>query len=250
MLFYPEFPHNQTAAFAICRQLGLRITTDPGRGCVLALAWENQAVREEGGLLRELNEDVRVLNLDCLDIRKSRVEATFLQVFGYPLGVDPTTHHGPFVKKGDGNALKDGTIVEGPIPAREAGFTYQRLVNGEVEPGVLQDIRVPVLSGTIPWAYRKRKRFEDRFRTNWQETLVMEPAALLTDGELNSIARFCAEMGLEFGELDMIRDVDDGQLYIVDVNNTPWGPPRELEEHIRRDLTARLAGLFSDLYLP
>jgi hypothetical protein len=31
-------------------------------------------------------------------------------------------------------------------------------------------------------------------------------------------------MGLDYGELDVLRDADDGRLYVVDVNTTPFGP--------------------------
>jgi hypothetical protein len=30
-------------------------------------------------------------------------------------------------------------------------------------------------------------------------------------------------MGVDYGELDVLRDVEDGRLYVVDVNDTPSG---------------------------
>ena len=41
-------------------------------------------------------------------------------------------------------------------------------------------------------------------------------------------------MHLDYGELDVLRNRDDGLLYIVDVNPTPWGPPN----HLSRQETA------------
>jgi hypothetical protein len=38
--------------------------------------------------------------------------------------------------------------------------------------------------------------------------------------EQRQIASFCREIGLDFGCIDVMRDVTDGRIYIVDVNKT------------------------------
>ena len=42
--------------------------------------------------------------------------------------------------------------------------------------------------------------------------------------ELDRIEAFTRRMGLDWGGLDILRDRDDGRLYIVDVNKTDLGP--------------------------
>ena len=37
-------------------------------------------------------------------------------------------------------------------------------------------------------------------------------------------------MNLEYGDLDILRDNDDGRIYIVDANNTPHGPSQLTKE--------------------
>ena len=37
-------------------------------------------------------------------------------------------------------------------------------------------------------------------------------------------------MGIDYGELDILRDNNDGRIYIVDANNTPSGPPNGLTD--------------------
>jgi hypothetical protein len=37
-------------------------------------------------------------------------------------------------------------------------------------------------------------------------------------------------MGLEFGELDILRDNLSQKIYILDVNNTPSGPPNHIKK--------------------
>lgn len=41
--------------------------------------------------------------------------------------------------------------------------------------------------------------------------------------EVKLLLRFCAEIKLDYGEIDVLRDSDDGHIYIVDVK-TPFGP--------------------------
>ena len=44
---------------------------------------------------------------------------------------------------------------------------------------------------------------------------------VFTKEELEKIITFCQKMGLDYGELDSIRNSTDQKLYIVDANNTP-----------------------------
>ncbi|MDQ6770676.1 MAG: hypothetical protein M3Z54_11900, partial [Gemmatimonadota bacterium] len=37
-------------------------------------------------------------------------------------------------------------------------------------------------------------------------------------------------IGMDFGELDVLRDRNSGKIYVVDANNTPAGPPTVLSK--------------------
>lgn len=39
---------------------------------------------------------------------------------------------------------------------------------------------------------------------------------------------FTEKLGLDWGGLDVLRDLDDGRIYIVDANKTDMGPPLAL----------------------
>ena len=57
-----------------------------------------------------------------------------------------------------------------------------------------------------------------------------EPAeALLTPAEQRQILDFAGRMGLDLGELDVVRDRPTGQLYAIDVSNSPYGPPNRID---------------------
>jgi hypothetical protein len=57
-------------------------------------------------------------------------------------------------------------------------------------------------------------------------------------------------MGLDFGELDILRDNDDGRIYIVDVNNTPSGPRRgvHMQEADYDQFFSTLTGAFKESF--
>ncbi|MFC1499847.1 hypothetical protein ACFL6T_02365 [Candidatus Zixiibacteriota bacterium] len=249
VLFYPEYPHNKTMLFKICRQCGFNITTNLDRSCDLAFAWENTTWRDEYPELNAIAVQQRVLNVRCRDISKSHLGEVFGRVFGYPLSIDPTTHEGNCVKKSDRNSNKSGEIVLCPIEEPEDGSVYQRLVRNDHEDGLVEEFRVPVFDGRIPMVFVKHKASEDRFRTNWLDVTVKESVDVFTDEEIGKIGEFCREYALDYGEIDILRDSEDGRIYIVDANNTPWGPPRHLSEQESRNIVHRQSDFFSRTFM-
>jgi hypothetical protein len=249
ILFYPEYPHKKTVLFKICREAGYHITTRPDRPCDLAIAWENVTWRKEYPELDRIAEHQRVLNLTCRDISKSHLGEVFDRIFGYPLTVDPTTFAGECVKKNDRNASKSGEIVHCPIGEREEGFAYHKLVRSDCGDGLLEEIRVPVIDAEIPMVFIKHKAADDRFRTNWLDVTEMVTEEVFSEEEITLIGDFCRAFDLDYGEIDVLRDIGDGRIYIVDANSTPWGPPRDMPERHRRDIVRRQTVLFARRFL-
>ena len=103
-----------------------------------------------------------------------------------------------------------------------------RLIDNRTDGGAVEDLRVPVVGGEIPFVYRKHRPFCDRFsNTNlWVGLATAEQ--VLSEGEQELLRGFCRAMGLDLGELDVLRDAGDTRIYVVDVNPTAWGPPRPL----------------------
>jgi glutathione synthase/RimK-type ligase-like ATP-grasp enzyme len=74
-------------------------------------------------------------------------------------------------------------------------------------------------------------------------------ADVLSPEEVERIIRFCRRMGLDYGELDVLRHRDDGRIYIVDVNTTPWGPPIQLSTQGKRAALLKLATTFKAAFV-
>ena len=260
ILFYPDGPKTHHALYKALSYSGYHVTTDPSKHCAIAIKWwkgnEGNPYPPNAPVLTEKKKKLgrnKVLNNECIDITKERVANIFEEVFGYSLSVDPLTHKGPCVMKSNWNALHLGRIVECPIAESELseGFVYERLINNEIEGDLVEDIRLPILGGHIPFVYVKHrmieKRFVDKDFANKSATLE-DPKDLLSHDEMEKIRLFCEQIKLDYCEIDVLRDKNDGRIYIVDANSTPAGPPSFLAAQDGRNAVLLLAQSFQDAY--
>ena len=239
VVFYPGRANPHHVLYRLFHCWGWRTATDPEGGCDLAIAWRNASADDPQPLLRRLAERVAVLNLDCVDVSKARVDAVAAEAFGYDIRIDPRRHRGPCVRKSNENARHDGLVVMGPLEP-ESGYVYQRLVDNRCGNSLVEDVRLPFFDGSIPFAYRKFRPLADRFSNGNTRVEIAPCAEVLTDDELDRVVALCRSICLEYGELDCLRDRTDGRLYVVDANPTPYGPPNHLP---RRDAARAMAML-------
>jgi hypothetical protein len=102
------------------------------------------------------------------------------------------------------------------------------LIDNITDDGFACDIRLPVILGQIPLAYLKYRPKETRFSNVNSHAKLISPLDALSAEELAKCITFARSIGLDYGELDVLRDRTDGRIYIVDANNTPYGPPNHL----------------------
>ena len=63
----------------------------------------------------------------------------------------------------------------------------------------------------------------EHLKTDATACRLVDTDDLFSAAEQQRILAFCHEMRLDFGELDVLRDDDDGRIYIIDANKTPAG---------------------------
>jgi GT2 family glycosyltransferase len=241
ILFFPERPADEAVITAICHATSWTIAVDPASPCDLAIAWDTNTFRDPIPALERLSTRVAVWNLGCVDISKRRVEAVFRDTFGYPSLLDPLVHRGSSVSKSNLNGAHDGLVIECPLTAPDPDRVYQRLIHNESSDGVAEDLRTPILRSDIPFVYRKYRPVESRFGQIDTLVTIEEAAAVYTADERASLAQFARALGMDYGELDVLRDREDGRLYVVDANPTPFGPPPSLPPSGRQLAIDRLA---------
>ena len=208
---------NASIAYVVSR-LGARIGFAPSNTGV-TLAWDTGtwfSAKAASLLPRD------ALNARCLDISKSTVDRIWSEVAGYSIAVDPLTTNGLIVVKPDENGTRGGRVADGPLPNRVPGLVYQRLVDTRVGDRVLQ-IRPVILHGRIVLVYEKWRPYPHWFKGP-ELTVPRTTADFFSDEEAALLLRFADAIGLDYGELDVVRDGDRGPIYVVDANRTPVRP--------------------------
>jgi len=229
VLVHPDWPSKRASIMAYAEALKWVVTNRPDtparfKGATnLKLAFDDRTEKRQA--------QPGFWNGHCLDISKSTLDRHHHEVFGYGLNVDPTTHNGPMLEKSEGNAVHDGREIQGPLSPDQLqpSKVYQRIIYNRTENGLFEDLRVVVILGEVPLVYRKRKTGEVRYTNETAEVdLAESPKTVLSDTEMDQIASLSAKMCAEFAEFDVLRDRQDGRIYCVDLNPTPYGPPSGL----------------------
>ena len=229
VLVHPDWPSKRASIMAYADTLGWAVTNRPDTPAqfngttVLKLAFDDRTEKRQA--------QPGFWNGHCLDISKSTLDRHHHAVFGYGVNVDPTTHEGPMLEKSEGNAVHDGREIQGPLSSDQLqpNKVYQRIIDNRTETGLFEDLRVVVIHGEVPVVYRKRKSGEVRYTNETTEVDLAESLkTVLSEAEIAQIASLSSKMCAEFAELDVLRDRQDGRIYCVDLNPTPYGPPAGL----------------------
>lgn len=241
--FFPKKPRSYYVIWPVCQLADVKIVEDPEEAD-LHFYFED---REFLVGPRPAPTARPAFNVGCYDIRKSVVARTFEEVFGYGLAIDPVSHRGLAVAKSELNGRHDGRIIECPLVEPERDRVYQRLIDNTFDGREFIDIRTPIVGGRIPFVYLKRRTRDLRFSNENHRVDLVEADAMLSADEQSKIAEFAEAMALDFGGLDVLRDREDGRIYVVDVNKTDMGPPSALSGNSKLNAMRGLARAFADL---
>jgi hypothetical protein len=222
MLFHPHMPKSFSKITQICRRLNIAIGEYPCDRNLepfdLAIHWDYNTVCPPDETLSRIHRSLRVINLGVVDVSKSFVDTIFTQVFGYSSLIDPFQQFGFAIRKSEKQAAHDASIV--PLPViTEKGFIYQKLLDSRCSPLLCSDIRVPVFKNEIPFAFLKYRQITEPVKSLAKVEFIQEPQTILSPKEIVNILKFAQAFGLDFGEIDLVRNNSDGRIYILDVNN-------------------------------
>lgn len=225
ILFYPQFPDRQADIYQTFFWSRYRMTSNPKEKFDYVINWEDSTFKSSDKVLEDLSKDHFAVNLKCDDISKEKVERVFNKVFGYSTFIDPLTYQGKIIEKSDLNSKHSQIkVLLAPINDIKKGFVYQRFLFSRVDQYFV-DYRVPFVNGQIPLVFIRYKNPED-VSNSLLKYRMLEPPIIFDRQEIEKITEFCREMNLDYGEMDIIRDMSDNRLYIIDVNTTPHQPKR------------------------
>jgi len=159
-----------------------------------------------------------VINGRCTNVLKDHVDKVWGKVYGSCLLINPRNHTGRCIEKPLGQGTNSGNIVMCPVEPKN-GKVYLRWVDTRDEQGNLTDYRVVICDKQIILCLLKKKPSDRHFSFDNKEYIQVAWNYLFSVIEKDSILSFCDEIGLDFGEIDVLRSNFDGKIYVVDVNN-------------------------------
>lgn len=221
--FTPERARPWYLIWSVSRLAGAKLAKEPSQADVVVQFQDSTYSPNPAPLW--LKPGARLINFGCSDVSKSRVARAFEEAFGYALAVDPTHHSGQAVEKSEMNAAHDGRIIQCPAPA-QPGKTYQRVVdNRGIDLDHVDDLRTCTIGGKPIVTFIKRRPVSKRFLNTNSQVILTSPDKVFSAAEIEKIDAFTRAIGLDWGGVDVLRDRNDGNLYIVDANKTDMGPP-------------------------
>lgn len=221
----PTYPDKEPYGLAvILHYLDYSITLSPEQPFDAAVLWEDETFLHVPEILKEIAETKPVINIDCIDISKQHVENTISRLFGQTTFVDPTKYQGKCIFKPDGNAVRHGFVVDCPVDKVEEDWVYQRIIETR-ENGLQIEYRIPVILGEIPLVYVSQRDYptSDIRQCKRHKLTPMLASDVLSPTEIQNMLLFSKEIGMDLGELDVMRCKQDGELYIIDANKTAAG---------------------------
>jgi len=204
ILLYPEskLVHFAKLKYYIERN-GYEVVSDPKEPHDKAIWWCYDTFRKLDETARELN----LINRGGHDASKRKVERVMKEVFGY----NALIHDGEVYIKSDLQGVHEGEVKDGLIC---------KLIDDEVN-NLHVNYRVYVFGDKISLIWVSRKEKENRFKGNSKSvynTATKDIGKFFSDEEQAKIIEFMQVYGLDFSELDILRD-KTGKIYIVDQNN-------------------------------
>ena len=215
--FYAHRPAPAAKIYGALRVLGMRAAL-AARGDQPTIAWDPYTVLTERALARL---PPNAINRRCVDVSKTRVAAAWAEVAGYGVAVDPLSWPGPMAGKSERNGMHDGRLLQGPLRRRRAGLVYERFVDTIVD-GHARAQRTFVVGGASPLVFDIRRPRDNPF-DGVDEVATRSPADVYSTAELVLVLRFAEAIGMEYGEIDVVRDKGSGLIYAIDANRTPLG---------------------------
>ena len=165
-----------------------------------------------------LNTDKFVINGRCNNVLKDYVDRVWGDVYGCCLTVNPLIHNGYCIEKPLTQGTNSGNVILCPHEKSQDKI-YLRWVDTRDENGSLNDYRVVICDGEIVLVLIKKKQYDSFFSFDMKNFIQRPWEELFSVTEKNHILEFSDIVGLDFGEIDVLRSNFDGKIYVVDVNN-------------------------------
>lgn len=180
----------------------------------------------------------------------------FRNVFGYDVNIEPKTYQGWAIKKVRTHGIH-GVPIKCPYVESggrgRSGFVYQKLITNHANDSHVEEWRISLYRRVIgkmivsrKWLLKDDLGFSRCERR--PKTFTFDVGQVFSRYELNSLWDLAGRMGVNIGDLDVIRGLD-GKLYVVDATVNTSVPPMKLYKNCTFDYyIARHAEAFKEVF--
>jgi hypothetical protein len=253
---YGNYPHFQKSTiYFMLRKAGVEMSNKLIGKYDVGIYWDPRMdINKQTPKLKQNGKKIKLINLFLVDTAKGFVAESFENHFGYGYKVDPSTFKGYCISKHNGNGTKSCFFLKCPIDANDIfkDHSYQQIIDytDKNDPNTLYELRIPIVGGIIPCVLFKTRNRGLRFTSKNRSIQIVNPLKYLTEQECHKIITYCRYIGLEMGEIDVLRSHEDGRIYIIDVNNTSWWPPNKLGDIDRNIVLNLIWNAFLESFIP
>lgn len=236
--FYPGRPRPQSVVREIMAALGMNVRRSKKGSVVFFWPTDENTYPPQPG---------HWINSGCTNIDKDLVDRIFSDLAGYSITVDPRTYNEPYVRKSTRNSAHDGAIFLEPSQP-QPGYVYQKLIDNIFDTEI-EELRIIYIGRVVDFLYIKRRTIENRFLNPNQSVRSVPTISALSPPEVALVEKTARALGLDCGEIDVLRDKRDGRIYVIDVNRTPDGPPLLFTREQSDEVAMRMAEAFRRAFL-
>jgi hypothetical protein len=242
---YGNYYHFEKAtAYFMLRKAGAKFLNKFDKSSDIGWFWDSQIkLEKKNDKMYDLTKRLKFINFLLKDTSKNFVAKSMEDHFGYSFKIDPEIFNGYCIAKHNGNGTKSCFFLKCPINADEIfdDHCYQKIINysSKSDFNTLYELRVPIFKNIIPFVFFKTRNRGLRFTSKNRSMDIVPVTSHLSEQEAQEIIMYCQKIGLEYGEIDILRSDEDGKIYIIDVNNTPWWPPNKLGD-INRNIALNM----------
>lgn len=223
---YPSKPWPVYTLWNMAKVCGFNLENGKSNNNGITIVFEDRTQIDKAALPPEASTWI---NGRCLDIRKSTVAKLYTEISHRSLLVNPKEYKDQMVQKLEKNGTHSGKIIHGPITKILANYVYERLINNETNnESEIKDMKVVIVGSQIPLIYEIYRDKNKRFKSYGRDTKIASTDGLLSKNEQEEILTIANKIGLDFGEMDVLRDKANSHIYIVDINKTTVSPPADL----------------------
>jgi hypothetical protein len=210
ILFYPDEIRGGRVLWAV-KKAGYLWHNDPEKPYDVFIYWSYHRTKEPPD---PIAVEHRAVNWRLFDITKSRVNDVYNDI-----NINPLTYQKQAVRKTESQGSHSGCIINCPISRMQYNpqLVYQKYIETRVG-GLYTSYRL-FYDGEVRFVAKKYKK--SPFKSDHVLIEKYHPLDIFTRMHLDTIQKKSIIFGLEFGEIDILRDVRDGRSYVVDINNVP-----------------------------